>query len=135
MSIKILTKPKIEIDPDLLKQLEAQTQEKGQVVLHFLFETVEENYFIRIWPTTFLYDQDSTYKSDLIHFENISLYPSWTFCHIGTKNFFTLIFTGLPKSCTTFDFIEECHGATGAFEVRNIARNQTDVYFIKLLQS
>ncbi|MPN29566.1 hypothetical protein SDC9_177019 [bioreactor metagenome] len=40
---------------------------------------------------------------------------------------FTLVFSGLPDECTTFDLIEEIP-EEGGFFVPNIKRNGTDVY-------
>jgi hypothetical protein len=132
MSEEIITKPKVEIEQDLLEKLSTLSSEEGQVVLHFLFESNQMGYYIRIWPTTYLFDNHSEHRSELIHLQNISHYPTWTWCKPGSKNYFTLIFSGLPKNCTTFDFIEECNGHSGAFEIRNIARNNSDVYYLKL---
>jgi len=134
MSTTVITKPKVDIAPSLLRKIKEQTEEMGQVVLHFIYNTPPnvEDMLIRIWPTTFLYDQDSAHKSDMVHVENITLYPVWYRCPPGTTTFFTLIFSGLPKSCTTFDFIEHCTNQAGAFEVRDIARNDSDVYFLRM---
>jgi hypothetical protein len=133
MSIRIIDKPKIEIEPDILQKLKAQTEEMGQVVLHFLFEVSDEwGSAMRIWPTTYLFDQDSDHTSDLVHNENISLYPDWTPCTAFSKNTFTLVFSGLPKSCTIFDFEEFCNGSGGEFVIRGIPRNSTDVYYLQI---
>jgi hypothetical protein len=134
MSTRIIERPKVEIAAEVLRLLASQTEEQGQVILHFLYQV---NIFsfgnkIRIWPTSFLYDLHSDHKSELVHVENISIYPNWLDLYPGQNHFFTLIFTGLPKSCTIFDFIEECGGGQGAFEVRNIKRNESDVYYIRM---
>lgn len=134
MSTKIIEKPKTEIAEEVLSMLATQTDEQGQVILHFLYQV---NIFsignkIRIWPTTFLYDLHSDHKSELVHVENICLYPTWQDLKPGKNYFFTLIFSGLPKSCNLFDFVEHCDGSPGAFEVRNIKRNTSDVYYIRM---
>ena len=77
MGVEIITKPKIQISEDILAEIKTQTAEMGQVVIHFLFESNQIDYYIRIWPTTFLYDNHSAHRSELIHHENISLY------HVG----------------------------------------------------
>ena len=41
-------------------------------------------------------------------------------------------FSGLPRSCTSFDLIERIP-EPGGFEVRNIGRNKTDVYEVEFL--
>lgn len=134
MCPSIITKPKVEINPDLLKKLKVQAEEAGQVILHFLFQVPIFSYGnkIRIWPSTYLYDLDSTHKSEMVHIENICLYPNWLELKPGDHRFFTLIFSGLPKSCTRFDFIEHCTEGSGAFEVKNISRNESDVYYIRM---
>ena len=135
MSATIIKSPKTKISEKLLKEIKAQTEELGQVVLHFVFKTpnmVFGDTLIRIWPTSYLYDLGSAHKSELVHIENITYYPEWYLCPAGTETFFTLIFSGLPKSCTAFDFIEHCTNQAGAFEVRNIQRNSSDIYFLQL---
>lgn len=134
MSTTVITKPKVEIDPKLLKEIKTQVHELGQVVLHFIYTVPQSLYpsYIRIWPTTFLYDKGSAHKSELVHIENISLYPTWYECQPGGKYYFTLIFSGLPKSCTSFDFIEHCTNQAGAFAVHDISRNNSDVYYLRM---
>jgi hypothetical protein len=133
MSLEVITRPSISIDPEILKELKNQTEEQGQVVLHFLYNApVSMIMNIRIWPTTYLYDQHSSHRSDLVHIEHICLAPMWMPCFPGEKLYFTLIFSGLPKSCTVFDFVEECHSEGGAFEARGIIRNNSDVYYLEM---
>ncbi|MBK8700285.1 MAG: hypothetical protein IPN29_12450 [Saprospiraceae bacterium] len=133
MSLHIITQPNIHVDPDILAELCNDTEELGQVVLHFLYNApVQEFMNIRIWPTTYLFDQHSPHRSELVHVENICLYPHWIHCFPGEKMYFTLIFSGLPKSCTVFDFIEVCDNESGAFEARGIQRNASDVYYLEM---
>lgn len=135
MSATIIKSPKTKISHKLLSQIKAQTEEMGQVVLHFVFKTpnmILGDTLIRIWPTTYLYDLHSAHKSELVHIENITYYPDWFLCPAGTETYFTLVFSGLPRSCTAFDFIEHCTNQAGAFEVKNIQRNKSDVYFLQL---
>ena len=135
MSATIIKKPETKISNKLLNEIKAQTEEMGQVVLHFVFKTSNSmlgDTLIRIWPTSYLYDLHSSHKSELVHIENITYYPDWFLCPAGTETFFTLIFSGLPKSCTAFDFIEHCTNQSGAFLVENIQRNKSDVYFLQL---
>ncbi|HMS98167.1 MAG TPA: hypothetical protein PLQ57_08225 [Saprospiraceae bacterium] len=134
MSLHILTEPNIQIDPEILAELTNETEEAGQVVLHILYNTPMNTFMnIRIWPTTYLFDQHSNHRSELVHVENICLYPNWMPCFPGEKFHFTLIFSGLPKNCTVFDFIEVCDNEAGAFEARGLHRNATDVYFLEVL--
>lgn len=112
-------------------ETDAQVQEESFVYVHCEFKTLSPGMLIRIWKTTYLYDQHSSAKAQLVHAENISFAPQWTMIPDGGSYSFLLIFTGLPKSCTHFDLIEEIYQA-GGFEVRNITRNKTDVYRITL---
>ena len=82
-------------------------------------------------PTTFLIARDVKHRSELVHAENIPLYPVWKSVAPGTTDQFTLIFTGLPSSCTVFDLVEEIP-QVGGFFVGNIPRNSLDVYEVRL---
>ncbi|WLD24801.1 hypothetical protein NU10_05330 [Flavobacterium dauae] len=44
---------------------------------------------------------------------------------------FTLIFKGLSKSCESFDLVEIIP-EEGGFEVLNINRNSSDVYYVTI---
>ncbi|MBT8234508.1 MAG: hypothetical protein HKO66_14680 [Saprospiraceae bacterium] len=126
----IIKNPKVDISKELLAELETQIHEQGQVVVHCIQETIMPS-FIRIWPTTFLYDHHSEHKSELVHAENITYFPNWQIVDKG-ENYFTLIFSGLPKSCIVFDLIEHCSNEGGAFKALNIVRNKSDVYYVKV---
>jgi len=94
--------------------------------------TQSEEFLIRIWRTTFLIDAASQTKSQLVHAEKISFAPQWTLIPKGLSYSFLLIFEGLPKGCTHFDLVEEI-AQSGGFYVKNIQRNETDVYHTHLL--
>ena len=126
----IITKPKVEIDKQLLTELMALTKEEKQVIVHCLFDA--RNMLgakIRIWPSTFLYDSGSAHRSELVHADNISFCPQWTEIPHGKVAHFSLIFTGLSSACSTFDLIEEIPQA-GGFKVTGIKRNDSDVYYV-----
>lgn len=127
----IITKPDVSIDTDTLLQLKTITQEESQVIVHCSYTSQGFMDLIRIWPTTYLIDKGSDHKSELVHAENVSLAPIWTRLEYGETRVFTLIFSGLPKSCTVFDFIESVPEPNG-FEIRNIKRNASDVYFVEV---
>lgn len=127
---KIITEPKISIEAEILEQLKTQVDEQGQVVVHCLYDSQSPS-LIRIWPSTFLYDRDSPHNSELVHVENISYFPTWTEAKQG-KNHFTLIFSGLPRTCSVFDLIEHCDNEYGAFKINSIRRNKSDIYYIQL---
>jgi hypothetical protein len=131
MNTIIETRP-IKIDPEILCQIQHQQLEEKQVIVHCFFECPpNRDLLIRIWATTYLVDNHSSHKSQLLFFDNISLYPEWTPVEAGTRFEFTLIFSGMPSDCVSFDLIEEIP-AEGGFYVPTIARNKTDVYSVQL---
>ncbi|GGG61490.1 hypothetical protein [Epilithonimonas arachidiradicis] len=126
------TKVKPNISEDLLLKLKTEIVEERQVILHCCYKSdvfLEEK--IRIWSSTYLVDRHSEHISKLVHFENISLFPDWTDVPYGKEYWFTLIFSGLPKDCVVFDFIELIPQNGGFFQ-EGIVRNSSDVYKIKL---
>lgn len=123
-------KPKIA--PEILAQIEEQFEQEKQVIVHCCFQN---NYtlgnLVRIWPSTFLEDKFTGYRSKLIFWENIAVFPYWTDIPPVKEYCFTLVFSGLPKECKVFDFVEEVMHGSG-FLVTDIERNETDVYTLKL---
>lgn len=126
----VITEPGVSISPDLLEELKSQIHEQGQIVVHCIQESPYPS-FIRIWPSTYLYDHHSSHRSELVHAEKICYYPQWMAVDEG-QNYFTLIFSGLPGSCSIFDLIEHCENEGGAFKALNIRRNKSDVYYVKV---
>ncbi|KIA88464.1 hypothetical protein [Kaistella jeonii] len=125
-----ITKP--EIIQEVLQSLQPKVEEEKQVIVHCCFPaTFFEGSLIRIWKSTYLIDDSLDHKSSLIHHENISLFPYWTEVPPFKDFWFTLIFSGLPKECKTFD-LQEVIPEEGGFLVKNIKRNGTDVYRVKL---
>jgi hypothetical protein len=127
--LPLVIKPAVGIEA--LTNVDAQTLEDSYVYVHCYFNNVWNNMLIRIWKTTYLVDCVSSFRAKLIHAENISLAPVWTQIPDGKQYTFLLIFSGLPKSCTQFDLIEEIP-EPGGFVIQNISRNETDVYHIDL---
>ena len=111
----------------LYKEL-TNIEEEKQVTVHCSCIGISR---IRIWKTTFLIAHSSPHRSKLIHAENITLYPEWKPVEEDKKTRFTLVFTGLPKGCKQFDLIEHIP-EPGGFIVRNIKRNNSDVYLIEV---
>ena len=111
---------KVKVDIKLSKQVERQV-----IVKISYCRTCR----IRIWPSTFLKDTQSSHISKLIEVYNVSKYPSWSFLPAGTE--YTLVFEGLPKKCTSFHIVEEIPEPDGMY-YRNIGRNSSDVYQIKV---
>jgi hypothetical protein len=125
-----ITKPAV--DPQVVTSIDPAINEDSHVYIHCHFKNTEQGMLVRIWRTTFLIDHSSGSRSSLMHAENISLAPQWTMIPENSKYSCLLIFSALPKSCQQFDFKEEIT-QPGGFFVRNIARNETDVYHVNLL--
>ena len=124
------TIPKPSISPEILESLQTKTMEEKQVIVHCCYPaSFFEGNLIRIWQSTFLIDNTIQHKSHLIHHENISLYPYWTEVPPMKDYWFTLVFSGLPKECTSFD-LKEIIPQEGGFFIQNIKRNASDVYRI-----
>jgi len=115
-------KPDISFKPNL------QMLEEKVTIVHctYNFPKVFEPSAIRIWPTTYLLQDDSRQKK-LLQAYNISSYPEWKMVNSGHR--FTLIFEGLSKDCQTFDLIEDIP-EPGGFRYENIGRNTSDVYWL-----
>ena len=123
-----IAKPQIEID-EAIKELIGRETERC-VIVHCRY-FVEELSAVRIWPSTYLI-QDNGRKSKLLKTFNISLMPDWTE-HFVINDFirFTLIFEGLSKSCNSFYLLEDIREPY-AFYSHQITRNKTDVYFAEV---
>lgn len=126
----IIKNPKTFIDPALLEELETFVADEGQVIIHGFCRGLMTGTAIRIWPSTYLNDRDSSHQSELVHFEKISAFPAWTPVLPNSIFSFTLIFSGLSKICTVFSLYEDIP-EKGGFYVPNISRNQQDVYYLE----
>ncbi len=124
-------KLKPEVGVEVLTSISPSTLEDSFVYVHCYFRNDNKDALVRIWKTTYLIDSASGSRSDLVHAENISFAPLWTLIPDYSNFNFLLIFSALPKACTQFDMIEEIP-QPGGFVVRNIQRNQTDVYHIEV---
>lgn len=120
------------IAPEVYQELRHSLEEEKQVIVHcsFLNENMIGN-LIRIWPSTYLIDSKTGSRSQLLFWDNISVFPYWTEVPPVKEYRFTLIFSGLRGDCEVFDFVEEIPEA-GGFLVKGIQRNDTDVYHILL---
>lgn len=114
---------------DVLDQIETETQTHRQVIVHCTYAPDDYVPAIRIWPSTFLRDKDSDFKSQLITAYNISFYPHWGSLNGRNKTHFTLVFGGLPNGCTAFDLLEDIP-EWGGFTSGIIQRNKEDVYHV-----
>lgn len=117
---EVLIETKVETEVKTLESNERQT------VIHCSYDPEAA---VRIWPSTFLIEKESGRRVKLVTAFNISFAPEWTFGN--QNNSFTLVFEGLSKECSMFDLVEIIP-LPDPFEVRNIARNQTDVYNIRI---
>lgn len=126
--------PKVKpaVDTEILASISPSTIEEGCVYVHCRCANRGGDLLVRIWKSTFLIDHHSSAKPQLLHAENISIAPQWLQVPQGTTHNFLLIFGSLPKSCTQFDLVEEIP-QPGGFEIRNIQRNETDVYHIDIV--
>lgn len=119
------------IDPEVLLSIAPNMLEDSYVYVHCYFENHYSDALVRIWKTTFLVDHTSGARAGLLHAENITIAPTWMAIPDNHIHAFLLIFSGLPKSCKAFDLIEEIP-QPGGFHVKNIQRNEQDVYHIDL---
>ncbi|OBW41376.1 hypothetical protein AB670_02168 [Chryseobacterium sp. MOF25P] len=128
--MEVISKPIIA--KEILESLQTKIEEEKQVIVHCCFPASPFlGNLIRIWNTTHLIDTTSSHKSKLIHAENITIYPNWTAVPFMKDFWFTLVFSGLPKDCKSFDFKEEIP-EEGGFFVKSIKRNPSDIYRIKI---
>ena len=123
------TRPRTEVET--LTLVDTETREESFVYVHCYFRNTWKDMLVRIWKTTYLVDKSSGSRSGLVHTENISLAPVWTHIPDGKTYEFLLIFSALPKSCQSFDLLEDIT-QPGGFFIENIPRNETDVYHIDL---
>ena len=122
-----ITITRVEIADETKKKLAALIYEEGQATVHCKTCSPFGESSVRIWPTTYLIDQNSNHRSKLLHIDGVSQYPVWTKLPMGKVLHFTLIFSALPASCKEFDFLELIPEPDG-FRYPGIKRNSTDVY-------
>ncbi len=120
--------PKTRIDTNWVEQLKAKVAPQPMVLVHL--KTYGPMQY-RIWPTTYLFDQHSEHRSKLLHIEHLTIYPDWSIVESGKVRSGLLVFEGLPKSCTVFDF-REVIPESGAFEQLGIPRHASDIYTLEL---
>src|SRR5690554_5340168 len=88
-----LVKPKPEVDIQAIPSPNHNVLEDSHVYVHCHFHNSWFDLLIRIWKTTYLVDQPSGARSELIHVENISYAPRWTAVPNGVSYSFLLIFS------------------------------------------
>jgi hypothetical protein len=124
-------KLKPSVDLEILSAVAAEMLEDSFVYVHCYLDNPSKDMLIRIWKTTFLVDQESGSRSKMIHAEKVSIAPQWTMVPDGGSYSFLLIFAALPKSCQSFDLVEQVP-TSGGFHVPAIQRNMKDVYHINI---
>jgi hypothetical protein len=130
---EIIVKPVIA--KEILESLQTKIEEEKQVIVHCCFPASPFlGNLIRIWHSTYLFDKQSEHRSKMIHAENISISPYWTPVPFMKDFWFTLIFSGLPRDCKSFD-LKEVIPEEGGFFVESIKRNSSDVYRVKISES
>lgn len=136
MSKTIIAEPPVKakpaVDMDVLASIHPELMDDAYIYVHCHFNNLWQDMLVRIWKTTFLVDSASATKSGLIHAENITYAPQWTLIPDRQPFSFLLIFSSLPKSCKSFDLIEQI-AEPGGFHVPGIKRNDTDVYHVDLV--
>lgn len=123
--------PKIEVDERILEEVRNETDLEKQVIVHCFLKSSSQEMLIRIWNSTYLRDQDSSHKSKLLTAHNITFFPTWMSVKGGKNAKFTLVFSALPKGCTSFDLFEDIPQG-GGFYTGLISRNKTDVYSVNI---
>jgi hypothetical protein len=124
--------PSIRIGKKMNWRLSHRLGEESQVIFHCTFTASDHHDRIRVCGNTFLFPHESRRHSRLVHSENIAGPPSWTVVLPGMSYRFLLVFSGLPKGCRSFDLVE--HSAeSNPFLVKDITRNDTDVYQVRLV--
>ena len=122
------TNPTVKLDDKLREEILSRIHEEKAVIVHCVYNAAMDG-GIRIWNSTFLIDKASGDRCTMHHAENITLAPEWTYVPEGKTCRFTLIFAPLPKSCESFDLLEDIPQA-GGFFIQSIWRNRSDVYHV-----
>lgn len=122
---------KPEIGTEVLTSIDPNSLTDSYVYVHCHYQNEYDEMFIRVWRSTFLIDRASGSRAQLVHAENISYAPVWTYIPGKQAYTFLLIFSALPKDCAVFDLVEDIPQA-GGFHVSGIARNEQDVYHVTI---
>lgn len=114
------------IKPKAKRKVKTLESKERQTIVHCIYDP---HMAVRVWPSTFLVEKESGRRVKLITAFNISFAPEWTFG--AENNQFTLVFGGLSKGCAMFDLVEDIP-LPEPFVVKNIPRNKTDVYEVRV---
>lgn len=131
MSVLLEEDLKVEICNELRNELLLLRNEEQQVIIHCSIYGIDYGDAARIWKSTYLIDKETGKTYKLLFADGISFAPQWTLIPLNKPLEFTLIFKGLPKSCKLFDLVEIIP-EEGGFQVLNVKRNATDVYYVTI---
>lgn len=131
MSVLFEEDLKVEICNELRNELLLLRNEEQQVIIHCSIYGMDYGDEARIWKSTYLIDKETGKTYKLLFADGISFAPQWTLIPFNKPLEFTLIFKGLPKSCKLFDLVEIIP-EEGGFQVLNVKRNATDVYYVTI---
>lgn len=129
--VKDIPAVKPEISTDVLTSIDPNALTDAYIYVHCHYENEYDEMLIRVWRSTFLIDRNGSSRAQLVHAENISYAPVWTYIPGRQTYTFLLIFSTLPKDCAVFDLVEDIPQA-GGFHVSGIARNEQDVYHVTI---
>ena len=129
--IKENPKTKVVIDPEILEEV----SEEAQVVVHCYFYNdptyYEGDIGLRVWKETFIIDEQTGVINQMVKAFSIVYQPEWEWIKPGQTKRFIMVFDALPKSCVSFT-LAEIINQPGPFVVKGIARNNSDIYHVKL---
>jgi hypothetical protein len=111
--------------PEITFEVSSDVLEERTTIVHCI---LLEDSFIRIWPTTYLV-QDDGVRKPMIQAFNIVSYPNWKLVPAGHR--FTLVFEGLDKGCSIFELVEDIPEPAG-FRSGPLQRNSSDVYSLEV---
>jgi hypothetical protein len=124
-------------DLEIPSFLFAITPEDGQTIIHCSYVSKHKYVnggWMNICVATYLEnsaDPDEFTRIQLLNAYNVPLSPErHFFSRGGERKEFTLIFPPLPKEWRSFDLME--HSRENNFEVYNIPRNESGVYYLKI---
>lgn len=120
----------IKVNDKEMRQLHEQAAEKGQVIFHCYhhscYDFCSGSCQVSLNPGVLLMPHEGGEPSSLLHLYNMELAPLFIKKVYDLTNF-TIVFSGLPKHCDHFDFIEPDDDGAG-WELTDIARNKSNVY-------
>lgn len=116
--------------PELL----ATADETQSTIVHCIYYSSKlyiNGGWVHIWKSTYLQNNLSKEKVQLLHALNIPIAPEKHYFNRKGEYFpFTLIFPKLPSAWLSFDLVEVSDA--GGFCVRNITRNESGIYRVKI---